>query len=134
MDGHPAEAEVRKILTDVNAQMADQEAADIVQELADQAIAPIPEAEVAEVKMVQVAEEVIAVHLPAGAEVVLQGVQIADQLHEVLMAVVIVEEEEMFHHQEATIVLPAMVGEPAEGKVALPHAAGKIIIDPATRK
>ena len=106
----------------VNAQMADQEVVDIIQADADQAIAAVQEAEV---RVVQAGEEVIAVHLMAGAEAVLQEVQIADQLHEVLMAVVIVEEEERVHHQEATVVLPAMAGEPAEGKVALPQEAGK---------
>ena len=101
--------------------MADHEAADIIQ-IADPVIATLRKAEV---RVVLVAEEVIAVHLMAGAGAVLQGVQIEDQLHEVLMAVVIVEEEERVHHQEATVVLPAMAGEPAEGKVALPQGAGR---------
>ena len=59
------------------------------------------------------------------SETVLQEFQISDQLQEVLMAVVIVEEEGRVQHQEAIVVLPATEGEPAEGKIILPHAAGK---------
>lgn len=71
-------------------------------------------------------EEVIVVHLMAGADKVLQEAQITGQLQELLMDVVIMEEGKRVHHQEATVVRPAMVGEPAEGKAPLPHGAGKI--------
>src|SRR5215207_8341298 len=112
--------------------MADQEAAEIIQKIAGhQAIAGVLMEEV-EARVLQVAEEVIGVHLMAGAETVLREVQVIEQLQEVLMAVVIVEEEKRVQHQEATVVLPAMAGEPAEGKATLPHGAGKNYVDPAT--
>ena len=126
----PAEADMMRTQIDVVILIVDPEAAEIIQEVGDQAPEAVQEAEVREV---QVVEEVIAVHLMAGAEAVLQEVQTAGQLQEVPVAVIIVEEERV-HHQEATVVLPVMAGEPAEGKVVLPHEAGKIFVDPASRK
>ena len=79
----------------------------------------------AEVSAVQVKEGVIAVHQLTGADAVLLEVQATGQLQEVLMAVVIMGEEERVHHPEAIVARPAMAGEPAEGKVILPHGAGK---------
>ena len=121
MDVLPAEADMMMTQIDVVIHMADREAAEIIQEVADRALAAAQEAEV---KEVQVVEEVIAVHLMAGAEAVLREVQTTDQLQEVPVAVVIVEEERV-HQQEAIVVLPVREGEAAEGKVVLPHGAGK---------
>lgn len=81
-----------------------------------------------------IAEEVIAAHQLVEAEAIRPEVQITGRLHAALTNVIAVEAEVRVQHQEATVVLPAMEGEPAEEKVALLQEAGEIFGNPANRK